>query len=203
MAILEVIIKNGKLSAFPAVLSACIFFATVLTCGAQDPSGPMFDPDGGEIRITSEKMIMQSEKNTAEFIGNAHAVQGDTSVRSNVLKVFYKSDTPSGARNNGMNEESIERIEALEQVTIESKDTTAEAETAVYTSEDGLLTLQGNPARLKTKESVVTGEQITINRNTGDVEVHGDKNQRVEAVLKPASGSDSDKSEDQGRSRTD
>lgn len=203
MAISEGIIRNEKSAAFLAAISVCIVFAAALTCAAQDLSGPMFDPGRGEIRITAEKMIMQTEKNTAEFIGNVHAVQGDTSVRSKELKVFYKSAPASGAQNKSMNEESIERIEALGEVTIESQNTTAEAETAVYTSEDGMLKLRGNPARLKSKESVVTGEQITINRNTGDVEVHGDKDQRVEAVLKPASESDSDESEDQGRGRTD
>lgn len=155
----------------------------------------MFDPGGGEIRIKSDRMKMQTGGDSAEFTGNVHAVQGDTSVRSDRLKIFYRSGANPGQQEDGMTEEAIERIDAGGNVIIDSRDTTATAEKAIYTSQDGLLKLFGLPARIESSDSVITGKEVTMNRDTGEIEVHGDDSDRVEAVFKPSQDSGDDESE--------
>ncbi|MFW5957832.1 MAG: LptA/OstA family protein [Desulfosalsimonas sp.] len=191
------IIRSGKQAAFRAALLVCLISLLSQPATARESSMPMFDPEAGEIRITSDRMVMETEGNEAEFIGNVHAIQGETSVRSNRMKIFYKSGSEAGVQDKGVNEESIEKMEASGDVIIDFRDTTAEADTAVYTSEDGVLKLYGDPANLKSKESVITGSQIIMHRDTGNMEVKGKDDKRVEAVLKPASGSDRDESENQ------
>ncbi len=162
----------------------------------------MFDPGGGEIRITSDRMIMQTGGNAVEFTGNVRAVQDETTVRSKQLKIFYKSGAVSD-QDAGMDEDAIERIDAAGDVIINFEDTTARADKAVYTAGDGLLKLYGLPACLEKKESVITGRQITMNRNTGEVVVDGNNQGRVEAVFKPAAGSGRNESERPDSGRTD
>ncbi|MFW6081172.1 MAG: LptA/OstA family protein [Desulfosalsimonas sp.] len=189
------ITTTGKATAILIAVCLCLALAPVLPCHAQQDPEPMFDPGGGEIRINSDRMKMQTGGNSAEFTGNVHAVQGETSVRSNRLKIFYRSGEAPGTQEDGMTEEAIERIDAEGDVIIDFRDTTARAEKAVYTAEDGLLRLFGLPARIESSDSVITGKEVTMNRNTGEVEVHGDDNGRVEAVFKPAPASGGDESE--------
>lgn len=145
---------------------------------------PVFAPGAGEIRITSDQMVMHTGGNQAEFTGDVHAVQGETSMRSKRLKVFYKSNSGSGVQNEGVKKDSIKKIEASGDVIIDFRQTTARAQKAVYTAEDGVLKLNGSPASLENSESVITGTQIIMHRDTGDLEVKGDSDQQVEAVIK-------------------
>lgn len=195
--------RTGKAAFMLIAAWICLALAPALPCRAQQASKPMFDPGGGEIRINSDRMKMQTGENTAEFTGNVHAVQDNTSVRSDTLKIFYRSGADPGAQQAGMSEDAIERIDAEGDVIIDFEDTTATGEKAVYTAEDGLLKLYGLPARIESSESVITGKEITMNRNTGEMEVHGKDKDRVEAVFKPASDSGSDKSGQSGSGNTD
>jgi len=150
-------------------------------------SAGMFAPGGGEINITAQRMVMQSERNVAEFIGEVHATQADTTVRSESLKVFYKSGTDSDMQEGGVNEAAIRRVTASGSVIIDFQDSTAYCEKAVYTAKDGMLVLTGNTARIEGRGSVITGREITLNRNTGEVVVSGDNDGRVEAVFQSGS----------------
>ncbi|MCF8025089.1 MAG: hypothetical protein K9K82_06340 [Desulfobacteraceae bacterium] len=196
-------IQKGKTLLFLFAAWLCIVLATTLPCPAQQPSGQVFDPGGEEIRITSDRMIMQTDNNIVEFIGNVNALQGKTSVHSKRLKIFYRSGAASGVQEGGMSQDAIKRLEALGEVTINFKETTATSETAVYTAENGLLELSGDPARLETGENVITGKTITMNRNTGEVVAHGNKESRVEAVFTPSSKPGRNKSEKPGSGPAD
>lgn len=152
----------------------------------------MFAPGGGEIHITAQRMVMQSDRNMAEFIGEVHATQADTTVRSESLKVFYESGADSDMQEDGVNQEAIRRVTATGSVIIDFQDSTAYCEKAVYTAKDGMLVLTGDTARLEGRDSVITGREITLNRNTGEVVVSGDKNGQVEAVFQSDSEPDGD-----------
>lgn len=177
--------KHSKWATAAAAMLLMSFF-TVLPCRAQQDPGTMFDPEGGAIRINSDRMIMQTNGNTVEFTGNVHAVQGKTSIKSNKLKVFYSTKASPEMQGGGMDEDAINRIKASGQVTINMENTSADAETAVYTAEESVLELSGSPARLETSDSVITGDKITMYRRTGQIVVEGNKESRVEAIFKPA-----------------
>ncbi|MFP3980217.1 MAG: LptA/OstA family protein [Desulfobacterales bacterium] len=164
----------------------------VLFFAAPAQSAGMFAPGGGEIHITAQRMVMQSDRNMAEFIGEVHATQADTTVRSESLKVFYESGADSDMQEGGVNQEAIRRVIATGSVIIDFQDSTAYCEKAVYTAKDGMLVLTGDTARLEGRDSVITGREITLNRNTGEVVVSGDKNGRVEAVFQSDSEPDGD-----------
>lgn len=167
------------------LLSAACFCFICLVFFFTPPaeSAGMFSPGGGQINITAQRMVMQSDRNMAEFIGEVNATQADTSVRSESLKIFYKSGANSDMQEGGVNEDAIRQVIATGSVVIDFQDSTAYCEKAVYTAKDGLLVLTGDTARIESRDSVVTGRKITLNRNTGEMVVNGDKDGRVEAVF--------------------
>lgn len=151
-------------------------------------SAGMFAPGGGEINITAQQMVMQSDRNMTEFIGEVHATQADTTVRSESLKVFYESGADSDMQETGVSKDAIRRLIATGSVIIDFQDSTAYCEEAVYTAKDELLVLTGDTARIEGRGSVITGRKITLNQNTGEVVVNGDNDDgRVEAVFQSGS----------------
>lgn len=163
----------------------------------------IFQPGSGQIKITSERMVMQTGKHFAEFIENVHATQKDTSVRSDRLKVYYKPGTDTGTQEGGLDKNAIERIVAIGNVTIEFQDRRAVCGKAVYTAKDNLLILSGNNPRIESKGSMVTGREITLNQETGEIVVTGDKQERVEAVFQSESEQASGETEQSQSGRTD
>lgn len=163
----------------------------------------IFQPGSGQIKITSEQMVMQTGKHFAEFIENVHATQKDTSVRSDRLKVYYKPGTDTGTQEGGLDKNAIERIVATGSVTIDFEDRRAVCEKAVYTAKDNLLTLSGNKPRIESKGNMVTGSKITLNQETGEIVVTGDKQERVEAVFQSESEQGSGQTQQSQPGRTD
>ncbi|MCF8027081.1 MAG: hypothetical protein K9K81_01830 [Desulfobacteraceae bacterium] len=171
-----------------------ITLLTAWPCRAQNPG--LFEPDEGRIHITSDKMVIKSSENSAEFIGKAHAVQGKTEIKSDRLKIFYKSEQGAQPGQSGMSESSIRRMEAEGSVVIHTEEQTATSQKAVYTANDGLLTLTGERVELKNNGNTIVGRKVTLQRETGEIVVSSDAGKRVEAVFESESGADNqDKTE--------
>ncbi len=171
-------------------LGACIAAGIVilmLTQTGQAQDSGIFGQTQERIRITSEQMVMQSNANAVEFTDNVHATQGGTELFSDRLKIFYKSGDSVRPREAGMNESSIERIEAEGSVVIHMEDKTARGQKAVYTAEDGLLILTGSRVEIKSSDSVIAGKKVTLNRDTGEIVVSGNGENQVEAVFESGS----------------
>lgn len=190
--------KARKNSPVPAgILAIAAIMITLLTawpCLAQNPG--LFQPDEGRIHITSDKMVIKSNENSAEFIGNAHAVQGKTEIKSDRLKIFYKAEQGAQPGQSGMSESSIRRMEAEGSVVIHTEEQTATSQKAVYTADDGLLTLTGERVEIKNNGNTIVGRKVTLQRETGEIVVSSDAGKRVEAVFESESGADNqDKTE--------
>ncbi|MFO7860359.1 MAG: LptA/OstA family protein [Desulfosalsimonas sp.] len=171
-----------------------IILLTAWPCRAQNAG--LFRPDEGRIHITSDKMVIKSNENSAEFIGSAHAVQGKTEIKSDRLKIFYKSEEGAQPGQSGMNESSIRRMEAEGSVVIHTDEQTATSQKAVYTADDGLLTLTGERVEIKNNGNTIVGRKVTLQRETGEIVISSDAGKRVEAVFESESDADNqDKTE--------
>jgi len=95
-----------------------------------------------KVYITADKLIAESDAKWAEFIGNVRAVQEDTVITADRLKIFYKK-VEDNNKNLTSDEGSIEKIVSSGNVIINFDDKVAVAEHAVYTSETGVLVLTG------------------------------------------------------------
>lgn len=133
------------------------------------------------LQVTSDKMIAHQSEAMVEFIGNVKAVQDDSTLLADSVKIyFYPSDqkTQDG-------QDRVKKIVAAENVEYTAGNRKALADMAVYTTEDEVLVLTGKSARLLTGSSWVSGRKITLFRKDNNAMVESDGNGRVQAFFNP------------------
>lgn len=147
------------------------------------------------IDIVSDRMEAFQLKKMVVFSGNVVAIQGDITLKSDQLFVYYKD------KEKGKNETTkekvakrdlettgdLERIEAKGNVIITQKDMTATGKEAVYYEEKAEIVLTGNPV-LKDGNNTIKGCRVIVyvNESRGKVEPCREENSgRVTAVIHP------------------
>lgn len=134
------------------------------------------------IFITSDKLISDNEAGYAEFIGNVRAVQGTTVITANKLKIYFNEGLNNN-KNIVASEESIKKIVANGNVTIESDNRTMKTEHAVYTTATGIVVLSGANSKIIDGNNSISGSKITLFRDSGRIQVESDSDKRVEALI--------------------
>ncbi len=152
-----------KIGSFLTVLllfsGAGTIFSETITYAAENKN---------KIHITSNKAVFDSEGRYAEFTGNVKAVQGDSTITSKMLTVYYKNN--SNQENiTPVKKQSIERILAKGEVKIKFGNRLAETEQAVYNADENVLILTGEKSIVKTGTNSITGKKITIYQKDGRI----------------------------------
>ncbi|MBH5373191.1 LptA/OstA family protein [Bradyrhizobium glycinis] len=160
------------------------------------------------IQIEAASLEMRDKKKEATFAGNVKVVQGDTTMTSKTLVVFYESgggDKPAapqpaakGTKSAPMQSaqpgpggsSSIKRLEARGNVVVTQKDQVVTGETAVFDTKTNLITMlggSGGQVVLTQCKNVLRGDRLMVDMTTGVSRVESD-NGRVQALL-PQGGS--------------
>jgi lipopolysaccharide export system protein LptA len=159
------------------------------------------------LKITSASLEVRDKEKIATFSGDVHLVQGDTTLRSKTLVVFYddeadakpdaskpdaqkpaKPPTPAGADAAPMSQQ-IRRVEVKGGVLVTQKDQTATGESGVFDMQANTVTLLGNVV-ISQGQNVVRGDRLTVDLNSGVSRVECGKTQgqcRVQALIQPNS----------------
>jgi lipopolysaccharide export system protein LptA len=152
------------------------------------------------IHIDADTLEVRDKSKIATFSGNVQVVQGDTTLKSRTLVVFYgreiglgghkhpadakrASGTPQSAQN-------IRRIEARGDVTVVSKDQNASGDLGVYDLKAKTITLSGNVV-VSQGQNVIHGERVVVDTVTGNAHVEaaaGATQGRVRALIIPNKG---------------
>lgn len=162
------------------------------------------------IQIEAASLEMRDKKKEATFSGNVKVVQGDTTMTSKTLVVFYESgggDKPAtpqpaakGAKNSGTGapmqsatpgpggSSSIKRLEARGNVVVTQKDQVVTGETAVFDTKTNLITMLGGVVLTQCK-NVLRGDRLAVDMTTGVSRVESDSG-RVQALLPQGGGND-------------
>jgi lipopolysaccharide export system protein LptA len=167
-----------------AVFFSLIFCFLIIKAYPDDTSNiPKKNLGGnGIIHITSNKLISDKKAGYAEFIGDVKAIQGDTVITSDKLKIFFKKNfADKGALS--LSEESIHKIVANGNVEIKIDNRVATAQQAVYNTETMVLVLSGNNPKVISENDSISGEKITFYRKDGRFNVESGNKKRVEAVF--------------------
>lgn len=138
-----------------------------------------------QIQITADQLTTHSEENFAEFSGNVEAVQGDFTIRSESLRIYFRREGQA-SENEAVGQDSIQQIVAEGNVRIDTGRQTAQSDRAEYSVEDGTLVLIGEGSTVTDGLNRIEGSRLTLNRNTGKITVEGGE-QRVRAVFYPNS----------------
>jgi lipopolysaccharide export system protein LptA len=148
------------------------------------------------IQIEANSLEMRDKKKEATFSGNVKVVQGDTTMTSKTLVVFYEqsqmagaappaggsSKAPSAANNAPPMQSatpgpggtsSIRRLEAHGNVVVTQKDQVVTGETAVFETKTNLITMLGGVVLTQGK-NVLRGDRLLVDMTTGVSRVESD-----------------------------
>jgi lipopolysaccharide export system protein LptC len=199
----EILMRNGKLVAnrMEVVDSGALlrFDAGVVLDLTSAPSGPANKktqrPAGAfqgfsvnrdrPVQITSTTLEVRDKEKKATFLGNVLMTQGDTTVKSSTVDVFYGQDgndagkkTPSGSAD----QQEIRRIEAKGGVTVTQKDQTATGDNGIFDTRANTVTLIGNVV-ITQGPQIIKGDRLTTDLTSGVSHVEG----KVSGVMAPKS----------------
>ncbi|GLR89328.1 LptA/OstA family protein [Bradyrhizobium iriomotense] len=165
------------------------------------------------IQIEAASLEMRDKKKEATFAGdaktNVKVVQGDTTMTSKTLVVFYESggDKPAtpqptsakGAKSAPMQSatpgpggsSSIKRLEARGNVVVTQKDQVVTGETAIFDTKTNLITMFGGSGQVVMTQckNVMRGDRLTVDMTTGVSRVESDSS-KVQVLLPQGAGND-------------
>jgi lipopolysaccharide export system protein LptA len=167
------------------------------------------------IQIEAATLEMRDKKKEATFSGNVKVVQGDTTMTSKTLVVFYESSggangsttaapaQPANAKAGAKaatgapmqaatpgpgGASSIKRLEARGNVVVTQKDQVVTGETAIFDTKANLITMLGGVV-LTQCQNVLRGDRLMVDMTTGVSRVESDSG-HVQALLPQGGGSD-------------
>jgi lipopolysaccharide export system protein LptA len=156
------------------------------------------------IQIEAAALEMIDKKKEATFSGNVKVVQGDTTMTSKKLVVFYDASQPAAtapppgqkaasksavaasapmqsATPGPGGSSSIRRLEARGSVVVTQKDQVVTGETAVFETKTNLITMVGGVVLTQGK-NVLRGDRLMVDMTTGVSRVESD-NGRVQGLF--------------------
>ena len=145
------------------------------------------------IQIEAATLEMRDKKKEATFSGNVKVVQGDTTMTSKKLVVFYESAPAAPADAKATDAKataksappiqsatpgpggasSIKRLEAHGNVVVTQKDQVVTGETAVFDTKTNLVTMLGDVVLTQGK-NVLRGDRLLVDMTTGVSRVESD-----------------------------
>lgn len=133
------------------------------------------------VQIEAATLDVRDKEKIAIFTGNVHVIQGDTDLRTKKLIVYYeesdgKKGAPKTAQPGPGGESQIKKLEAIGDVFVTQKDQTAQGDKGVFDMKTNLITLTGLPGKLvvvSQGKSVLQGERLVVNRETGMSRMEG------------------------------
>src|SRR4051812_42709867 len=152
------------------------------------------------IQIEASSLEMRDKKKEATFAGNVKVVQGDTTMTSKSLVVFYdQANAPAPAAKSAKagpiqsatpgpgGSSSIRRLEARGSVVVTQKEQVVTGETAIFDTRANQVTMQGGVV-LTQGQNILRGDRLVVDMTTGVSRVESDTG-RVQGLFQSSGGS--------------
>ena len=198
-------------------LNACVAALALLAAGdAQAQSAASGVPNAMQgfsqnrdqpIQIEAASLEVRDKAKEATFAGNVKVIQGDTTMTSKTLVVFYeeKASSPSSpppgkqktaaksapgapmqaAQPGPGGSSSIKRLEARGNVVVTQKDQVVTGEAAIFDTKANLMTMQGGVV-LTQCSNILKGDRLKVDMTTGVSRVESDT--KVQGMFNQARG---------------
>lgn len=160
------------------------------------------------VQIEAATLEVRDKDQTASFTGDVKVVQGDTTMLSKSLVVFYdreggdkpgdkagdkaatKGTTMKAAQPGPGGSQKIKRLEARGGVTVTQKDQTVTGAIGIFDMRANTVTLQGGVV-LTQGQNVLRGERLVVDLTSGAARVESGKstNGRVQGLFHAGGGS--------------
>ena len=161
------------------------------------------------IQIEAATLEMRDKIKQATFSGNVKVVQGDTTMTSKTLVVFYESTPASDAQPAAQKANakaappakgapmqaaspgpggasSIKKLEAKGNVVVTQKDQVVTGESAIFDTKTNLITMVGGVVLTQGK-NVLRGDRLLVDMTTGVSRVESDSG-RVQGLFQSSGG---------------
>ncbi len=153
------------------------------------------------IQIEAASLEMRDKKKEATFAGDVKVVQGDTTMKSKTLVVFYDGADTTGAKGTQKaapktpmkaatpgpaGSSSIRRLEAKGNVIVTQKDQVVTGESAIFDTKTNLVTMVGGVV-LTQGLNVLRGDRLVVDMTSGVSRVESDTG-RVQGLFQSSSG---------------
>lgn len=168
-----------------------LLLLSIILIGARNVDG--ITPPGSDARsdqnqtmsvhVVSDKLVVDSDKKTADFIGHVLARQDETTIRSDKLTIHYADGLMAGDRQEAAGEQAVREIIATGNVRINFDNRVAVGDKAVYTASDRILVLTGQEATVSNSRNSITGEKITVYRADGRMIAERGERKQVEVIV--------------------
>ena len=163
--------------------------AVLLTNLARAASEPQADRAEKEpIQIVADELISYNDEKYAEFIGKVKVTQGNLTITSDKLTIYYEGELLNNEKKSS-DQEMLKKIIATGNVIIDSEQYHAEAEQAVYDTTAKTVVLSGENAKVISGKNSITGSKITLNQKSGRVKVESSGTKRIKAEFFTKEGS--------------
>lgn len=151
---------------------------------------------GQPVNIEAEKLEVRDKDKTAVFSGKVVVTQGDTTMKSKTLTVYYVGQPGKGddakpvARGPGGDEQKIKKLEAQGDVVVTQADQIATGDNAVFDMDTNIVTMGGKVV-LTQGQNVLRGTKLVVDMTNGysRVESSGSGGGRVQGLFVPSGGS--------------
>ncbi|WP_339029365.1 LptA/OstA family protein [Bradyrhizobium symbiodeficiens] len=189
----NVIVGAAALGATVALAAAGAAFAQSTMQGVPNAMQGFSQNRDQPIQIEAASLEMRDKKKEATFAGNVKVIQGDTTMTSKTLVVFYESggDKPAtpqpaakatkgapiqSAQPGPGGSSSIKRLEARGNVVVTQKDQVVTGDTAVFDTRTNLITMLGGSGQvvLTQCKNVLQGDRLVVDMTTGVSRVESD-----------------------------
>lgn len=134
------------------------------------------------IEIASDRLEVQQDQQKAIFSGNVIAKQGDITMKSTTMTVYYNN--AGGAESEGASGQGIDHIEAEGQVVFITPEETAQGDHAVYRANANTIDLTGNVV-LTREENILKGSALNYNMTTRRSVLTAGSSGRVRGLFVP------------------
>lgn len=145
------------------------------------------------VRINADSLEVRDKDKVAVFSGNVLVTQGDTTLRSKDLMVYYEGTVaqqagqPAGEQATGVDPSQkgqIRKLEAVGGVVVKTKEQTATGDSGVFEMKTNTVTLVGKPVVLTQGPNVIRGQKLVVDLVSGVSKFEGG---RVESLIVPGS----------------
>ncbi len=153
--------------------------------GAAAPGADAAKKNGAvPLHVTSDTMVAEKNASIIEFSGNVAARRARETIHADSIKIYFSEETEENG-NAEADRPQIEKMVASGNVHYTSGKREAFADKAVYTAADKILVLTGDRPKVKTGDSYVTGNKITLYQDSDRVVVEGSGDRKVNALFNP------------------
>ena len=169
-------------------ISAFLIFSYLDSAVAQTVSSGFSDigaTSDQPITIESEELEILDEVNTAIFRRDVEVTQGETTLQTKELTVYYRD-------NENQNGRTISKFEANGGVLVTSENQVASGDYGVFDYDTNTLELTGERVALTEDNNIAVGDRLIVYLDTGRILLQGEKEEdRVRIFIEPKGSTDS------------